>query len=341
MHKPRFSKEDLQREVRNLILLQARSLSWAYDVEASHRLLNWPIPLNVAYSPLRDIELSDFDEVARLEGQSSDLSRFDQIKVFDQLYDYGVMGLLRDDMEPLAPCTQPGFAAAWLEGVLGSSLIHESHAGHQFDHRFARATVALAQARAILDGLATEGRFYRSAGDPPGNDMLTFAEVALLGDMDERSVRNAASKKDSGLVATSVDEGRKSFIKADAARSWLKDRKGFVPTRAAGLLENFDLLSRGFTGRAEATEYLRLICERKNITLPQFATLCGVVADEAPTDWSCAPLPDDDSVQKVATKLEIDGKALLLRLQELRLVEETDAIRRALQSIRQEKNHGR
>jgi hypothetical protein len=337
MQKPRFSKEDLQREVRNMVLLQARSLSWVYDVEASHRLLGWPVPPDAASSALRELDLLDFDEVAGLDGQAADLSHLPLVQVFDQLYDYGVMGLLRDDMDSLQPGTMPAFVAAWMSDVQHSSLIDECHAGKSFEFKWARMTIALAQARAVLDGLSQHGRFQGGSASTAPNDMLSFAEVALLGDMDERSVRNAASKKDSGLVATSAEDDRKSFIKPEDARRWLAGRKGFVPTRAAGLLEHFDLFARAFTGVAEAREYLRLECERNEVSLLAYLSLC-CVTDEGVTDWSRAPLPSGNAVAVVAARLGIEGDALRLRLEELVLAQRSEAIRSSLRALQREKS---
>jgi hypothetical protein len=86
----------------------------------------------------------------------------------------------------------------------------------------------MAVARNVLDG-GQRYRLYEDADDLLGH--LTFAEAALLADMDERSVRNAANPKLSDPLRTVV-RGKRSLIPVEEARRWLAGRKGFVPTGA-------------------------------------------------------------------------------------------------------------
>ena len=66
----------------------------------------------------------------------------------------------------------------------------------------------------------------------PSSEYLTIGEVALLADMDERSVRNAATKGagEGRLITDQV--GKRSLVEIVAAQHWLAGRKGFVPTSA-------------------------------------------------------------------------------------------------------------
>ncbi len=93
--------------------------------------------------------------------------------------------------------------------------------------KLARRTVRMAVARHVLEG----GSRYTDYED--GNwYYLSFGELALLADMDERSVRNAANPKLPGaLITESV--GKRTMVTIEEARRWLAGRKGFVPTLGA------------------------------------------------------------------------------------------------------------
>lgn len=328
----RFTKEELFRELRGLIYLQARALSWVYDQAAAYRLLEWPPPAAPSAEVLLDPGFNDFDHMAESMGEPEDFGRFPIFRVFDQLYDYGVLGIQRRDMESFEPCTMASFVAAWLSDVRGSSLIWEVHAGmFPCETTCATMTVALAEARGVLDG---QQRFH---ADTEGVErgLLTFAEVALLAGIDERSVRNAASKRDSGLVATPADDGRKSYIKAEVARAWLKTRKGFIPTRESGLYEFFDPLNRSFDSRSEAMGWLRHRCEQSDVSLERYLSLLGRAPLESISDWMQAPLPDSPAaINTVAAALNIDPEALALRLEEVALLERSRLIDKRLTEIR-------
>ena len=95
--------------------------------------------------------------------------------------------------------------------------------------KLAIRTVQTAVARHVLHG----GLRYTAFNDEqePGG-YLTFHELSLLADMDERSVRNAANPKLQEPLVTK-NFGRRTLIAIDDARRWLAGRKGFVPTQGA------------------------------------------------------------------------------------------------------------
>ena len=89
-------------------------------------------------------------------------------------------------------------------------------------------TVKTAIARHVLEG--GERYIDEDAGDPngPATDMLTIHEVALLADMDERSVRNACNPKLPAALKTS-QYGKRTLVAPADAKAWLTGRKGYVP----------------------------------------------------------------------------------------------------------------
>jgi hypothetical protein len=294
--------------------------------------LDWKAPAAPFSERLLEPDFNDFENMAGVLNQPEDFSRFPIFQVFDQLYDYGVLGIRRRDMEVFEPGTMAAFSAAWLSDVNQSLLIREVHASlFPGDTRCAGMTIALAEARGVLDGQQrfNPGTEYVSHG------LLTFAEVALLAGIDERSVRNAASKKDGVLVATPAEDGRKSYIKSEVARTWLKTRKGFIPTRESGLFEFFDPLSRSFDSQSEALGWLRHRCDQNDVTLERYLSLVGRSIPEGAVDWMQAPLPDSPAqVHAVAAALNIDPEALALRLEEVALLERSRIIEKRLSEIR-------
>lgn len=89
----------------------------------------------------------------------------------------------------------------------------------------AKRAVQAAVARHVLEG--GDRYFYREGGV---DGYLTLAEITLLADMDERSVRNAASKKSDDSLKTET-WNKRTMVSIEEARRWLSGRKGFVPTQ--------------------------------------------------------------------------------------------------------------
>lgn len=87
-------------------------------------------------------------------------------------------------------------------------------------------TARLAVARHVLDGGDRDTIW--DDGQHPG--YLTIAEIALLADMDERSVRNAATTTQKNRLVTETISKR-TVVSVSNARLWLASRKGFTPTQ--------------------------------------------------------------------------------------------------------------
>lgn len=99
--------------------------------------------------------------------------------------------------------------------------------------RLAMFAVQSAVARMVLDdGWRHTDYGGRDYGIINGDmNHLTISEIALLANMDERSVRNAANPKLSDPLKTEM-VGNRSLVNLKEARRWLVGRKGFVPTEA-------------------------------------------------------------------------------------------------------------
>ena len=151
-----------------------------------------------------------------------------------EMYDYGVTGIPTGD---LTPGSLIDGAHAHIEKFFHAMdtptmKVYLDEAGNK-PPRLAIRAVQSAVARMVLDGGDRSTDFGVDVYGIGKGDFgyLTIAEVALLADMDERSVRNAANPKLPAPLKTE-QVGKRSLIRPTEARLWLTGRKGFTPTQA-------------------------------------------------------------------------------------------------------------
>lgn len=87
-----------------------------------------------------------------------------------------------------------------------------------------------------------------------GGSSLTIPQVACLAGLDERTVRNAASKTGKGSLQTFNQDGT-TCVRAETAYAWLSSKRGFVPTAYLDDSENADPME--FSTVAGFTKFLR------------------------------------------------------------------------------------
>ena len=146
-----------------------------------------------------------------------------------ELYDYGVMGIPTGD---LVPGNRINGIHAHVEMFLRAFDTARAkiflEAGDNEAPRLCLLTVQIAVARMVLDG----GERYTDYGVSEHGILqgdtgyLTFSEIAMLANMDERSVRNAANPKLSNPLKTEL-KGTRSLVNIEEAGRWLAGRKGF------------------------------------------------------------------------------------------------------------------
>lgn len=197
-----FSKDEMQEELFKFLSLAGKQIAKMYG--ASER--EWTEEESVKRSPI-------------WEGVS-------------EMYDYGVMGVPTGDLVPRGIING---AHAHIEMFLRAMDTPYMRVYlEQCDNappRLAMLAVQSAVARMVLDGgdrftdFGT-GEFGVGNGD---HGYLTLSEVALLANMDERSVRNAANPKLPDPLKTE-QVGKRSLVNPEEARRWLSGRKGFIPT---------------------------------------------------------------------------------------------------------------
>lgn len=149
-----------------------------------------------------------------------------------EMYDYGVMGIPTGELVP-----EHRFNGIYAHVEMFLRAFDTSRAKiflRAADAELPRSclyVVQLAVARLVLDG---GDRYTDYGADEHGilqgdTGYLTFSEVALLANMDERSVRNAANPKLANPLKTEL-KGTRSLVEIEEARRWLAGRKGFTKT---------------------------------------------------------------------------------------------------------------
>lgn len=218
-----FTKEDLKAELRVFMLGFARSVERMFVPGCGAAMLGLAPGTN-----LHDVVPEQIDST----GNTSTL----WCTVLS-MYDFGIQGLrvpgslygARADGHSQIMDADECDVEMFLTGLESLELYFLEDAVPRPE--LAIRTVLTAAARHVLEGGARdvihEGQVETG--------YLTFQDVALLADMDERSVRNAANPKlPDPLVTESF--GKRTVIAVGEARRWLAGRKGFVPTRDVGAL---------------------------------------------------------------------------------------------------------
>jgi hypothetical protein len=205
-----FTKAEMQTELKSFLFDFAKSIGRIYGSNRGGALLGFP------GRGVHDIELSE----AHIE--DTDLWR-----VVNDMYDFGISGILISSRPDLGFEQQLDGefcdAELFLRGLGSLDLYLEEDEAKI--PRLAILTVRTAIARHVLEG----GYRYTGYDDGMGS-YLSFEEMALLANMDERSVRNAANPKLPNPLTT-TQLGKRTFVDHETARRWLADRKGFVPTQ--------------------------------------------------------------------------------------------------------------
>lgn len=149
------------------------------------------------------------------------------------MFDYGICGIPSQDLCPGALLN--GLYAHTEKFICSMDStfmqIYLAENGNALP-MMAKRAVQAAVARLVLDGGERSTDYAIDEFGPGKGDFgyLTLPEVALLADMDERSVRNAANPKLADPLKT-VQIGKRSLVEPKEAQRWLARRKGFVATR--------------------------------------------------------------------------------------------------------------
>lgn len=154
-------------------------------------------------------------------------------KAIEEMYDYGVMGIPSEDLHPEGHIDGVyGHMERFLRAMDTPQMRLYLEESNNTPPRLALLAVQTAVARMVLDGGWRHTDYGAGEYGVLKGDMnhLTLAEVALLAQMDERSVRNAANPKLPDPLKTE-QIGKRSLVSPEEARRWLAGRKSYIPTQ--------------------------------------------------------------------------------------------------------------
>lgn len=212
-----FSKAEMQTELRDFLYHFAGSVERIYGRHFAGGLLGFP-------------EKS----VSEIDPEDACIEDTMLWKAVNDMYDFGICGIVmggRDLGDSKHLDADFCDAEMFLRGLhsLDQYLDEDETRIPCLSILAARTTVA----RHVLEG---GDRFTAFSDDVGGaGEYLSFDEMALLANMDERSVRNAANPKASNPLAT-VALGKRTYVEREEAKRWLAGRKGFIPTQDEAVL---------------------------------------------------------------------------------------------------------
>jgi hypothetical protein len=243
-----YTKENLHTEIHNYMRAFAECLERVYFNGAGWGLVGLDSKDHLAIA---------LDE---LRPEDMDVNKFYITQRLDELYEYGVNGRRHVDFD-WDPDDDD--SAYFLEGLEHFPLMYKN-AINAISIAYSRHTVGMARVRWILDegiGIATneEGAWMRGG-------VLTLGDVALLANMDEKSVRNAANPKHKNYLKT-LSYGSRTYVDIEDAKTWLKQRRGFRPTVIVDTAAERDLTRIGFFSEQDFGSYLTAQREKKGVSL--------------------------------------------------------------------------
>jgi DNA-binding transcriptional regulator YiaG len=98
---------------------------------------------------------------------------------------------------------------------------------------------------------------------------ITLADLALLAGVDEKTLRNLASPKQTNRLQTVNIDGR-AYVSLNVARPWLETR-GFVPTVNEDQRPERDFNRDGFLSSLDLADYVRAVREQRGLSQEQLA----------------------------------------------------------------------
>lgn len=207
------TKQEVMHELRSFMQGFAHSVSRMYSSDVLPSMLGIN-PSRKADSILRPEECA-FDHTSLWEAVSA-------------MYDYGVSGIPSDQSDLSMTDGIYADTELFVTAIDSAAMrLYLQEDETDIPSKVIR-TVQTAVARHILEGGERYTDFGAISEGGYGAGHLSIKEIALLADMDERSVRNASNPKTPGALKT-VQIGKRTMVEPEEAKRWLSGRKGYVP----------------------------------------------------------------------------------------------------------------
>lgn len=245
-------------------------------------------------------------EICDLKPEDVDVNKFHITSMLDEFYEYGI-NAQRDVYFEHMPGDDD--AIFFLKGIENFPLLDEEAAYAPAPITLSQHVVKMLEARWLLDHgggsiVDDEGTFIPS--------VLTLSDVALLANMDEKSVRNAANPKLKNHLKT-FNCGARTYVRVDDAKKWLQGRRGFKPTVMVDKHAERDLTKTGFFSKEDFGSYLTLLREQKSLSLTDVAnSIQGVTEEKLRGLEQGEFIFDQDLFVALAQLYQLDPKAFVL-----------------------------
>lgn len=328
-----FTKEEMLAELYDALWSWVRGLSLNLDDQTVMNLLAGANP------PIDPRDLAEYDEgAASRPGFIGLAKKWEIVRALNDLYDFGMLGIVRSNMDEFDSESMYMRASAFLLDLNDSKMQEAIDGfGRAFLPRKALITAQTGAARCTLEG--HEG-FYAFPGQ--GQDRLTIRDIALLAKMEEKSIRNAANRNRPGFLKTTNEAGS-TWIHPEDAKEWLTARGRYLPITRHFHQTEWDLASKGFHDMYEANLYLEECIGAVPLTTSEFIKVAGL-------DASCVNTPDETDrpdvpgearlrlaldrevarntkrMRKVATTLGLAPELFCLRMAEVAAREELEEL---------------
>ncbi len=322
----KFTKAEMLEEFKEIIYQYARAASFVLEPESGFRLLFGSNPKN--QHDLRHFRNPEVDSTSYREPFSID--HYPATISVGQFYDYGIQGIY-----DVLPADNSGsnewtFAFGLILDTSKSLLISETLHGE-----YVHAGKCLYAARAFFARRILDGDERTPLDDhAPPSDMLTIAELAILADLDERTIRNATSKTATNRLDTAVVNSN-IYIPREAAIAWLQNKRGFKPTRVGQSISSQTILSNiEFVTASQAGDFVRVNRDRLKFNHAGLAKAAGIdiTAADIATLESGRIHVGETALAAIGSALGLSGELFALRMLEVAKKEEIQALRRRILS---------
>lgn len=246
-----FSKEEYLKDVKVILATYGANLWRVMPVDFSHHFDNVRLDIACGSGPESEAEM------AKLDG----FFNTDFFAWFDYCYEYGMNGINFSEQDP--DIIEEEDYMPFLKGLIEAYDFLGNNIEGRNQIRFDRIQHVQEKkhARVVLENFsisALPGKIY-------------LKELATLADLDEKTIRNIASKKPEGFPIIHKS-GTRSLVDKEEAREWLIKR-GWKPTVTVSNTVGMYPPNSGFDSVNELRTFLEKVLEKTSIAAEKQETI--------------------------------------------------------------------
>jgi len=333
-----FSLEQLRQDV---VEIYGRHL-WAATLFSSAEDQAITTPNGKAMPEAGHLLWSPDEDAAAIGLRYEDIAGSPLVKALEQEYDYAFHGVSQLGVEAMEYESIHTWVAAYLMDLSVSRVVLEWESyGGELSSSIERCLHAceLANARRVLEGFEPFSHFSSARADDKEDrvaiDALTIRQVALLGAMEEMSIRQAASRKQ--LKTHKAEDSRTTLVSLEEAKLWLKAKGKYLEITKRWAGGELDLRKTKFASWDEffnaIDAHARRLETQGNVGIRQLALQAASAAG-----WNTPLILQPDYVdepallQAIAAALQLPPDLFLLRAKQAQLGSEMRILEQSLRS---------